>query len=81
MKQAICVLSLFILWAFALSVTSLAEDARPVSLVNPLMGTDSTDGFSHGNEFPAAIALPFPMNAWALHPTATGFILLSIPQD
>jgi len=36
----------------------------PVRLINPLMGTDSTGGFSHGNEYPA-IALPFPMNTWA----------------
>ena len=35
-----------------------------VTLVNPLMGTDFTGGFSHGNEYPA-IALPFPMNSWA----------------
>jgi predicted alpha-1,2-mannosidase len=35
-----------------------------VSLVNPLMGTDSTSGFSHGNEYPA-IGVPFPMNTWA----------------
>jgi putative alpha-1,2-mannosidase len=38
--------------------------SSPVTLVNPLMGTDSTGGFSHGNEYPA-IALPFPMNTWA----------------
>ncbi|HEV2696155.1 MAG TPA: GH92 family glycosyl hydrolase [Verrucomicrobiae bacterium] len=36
----------------------------PVLLINPLMGTDSTREFSHGNEYPA-IALPFPMNTWA----------------
>jgi len=35
-----------------------------VSLANPLQGTDSVGGFSHGNTFPA-IALPFPMNVWA----------------
>ena len=34
------------------------------SLANPLQGTDSTGGFSHGNTFPA-IALPFPMNVWS----------------
>ncbi|MGC3959932.1 MAG: GH92 family glycosyl hydrolase [Verrucomicrobiota bacterium] len=37
---------------------------EPVSLANPLQGTDSVGGFSHGNTFPA-IALPFPMNVWA----------------
>jgi len=36
----------------------------PVSLANPLQGTDSGLRFSHGNEYPA-IALPFPMNTWA----------------
>lgn len=41
-----------------------AEQGELVSLANPLQGTDSTGGFSHGNTFPA-IALPFPMNVWA----------------
>ncbi len=36
----------------------------PVALVNPLMGTDSTHAFSHGNMYPA-VAVPFPMNTWA----------------
>ncbi len=36
----------------------------PVMLANPLQGTDSTSGYSHGNQYPA-IALPFPMNVWA----------------
>src|SRR5258708_22423468 len=36
----------------------------PVMLANPLQGTDSSGGFSHGNEYPA-IAVPFPMNTWA----------------
>ncbi len=35
-----------------------------VTLVNPLQGTDSDPGYSHGNEYPA-ITLPFPMNTWA----------------
>jgi predicted alpha-1,2-mannosidase len=41
-----------------------AAPKSPVTLANPLQGTDSTSGFSHGNEYPA-IALPFPMNTWA----------------
>jgi predicted alpha-1,2-mannosidase len=49
---------------FLCAATALAEGTPPVLLVNPLMGTDSTGGFSHGNEYPA-IALPFPMNTWA----------------
>lgn len=35
----------------------------PLSLVNPLMGTDDPGGFSHGITIPA-VALPFPMNVW-----------------
>lgn len=42
----------------------LAAETEPVLLANPLQGTDSTRGFSHGNSFPA-IALPFPMNVWS----------------
>ena len=42
----------------------VAASPQPVTLANPLQGTDSTGGFSHGNTFPA-IALPFPMNAWS----------------
>ena len=48
-----------------LSLTAAnASEAPPLSLVNPLQGTDSHAGYSHGNEYPA-IALPFPMNTWA----------------
>ena len=56
--------------AFSLLLSSVnliaAEpgDESPVMLANPMQGTDSTFGFSHGNEYPA-IALPFPMNTWA----------------
>lgn len=46
------------------AVELAAEPTSPVTLANPLQGTDSTHGFSHGNTFPA-IALPFPMNVWA----------------
>lgn len=41
-----------------------AATVAPVTQANPLQGTDSTHGFSHGNTFPA-IAVPFPMNVWA----------------
>lgn len=41
-----------------------AENMTLVQLANPLQGTDSNPGFSHGNTYPA-IALPFPMNTWA----------------
>ncbi len=40
------------------------ETTNLVGLANPLQGTDSVPGYSHGNEYPA-IALPFPMNTWA----------------
>ena len=35
-----------------------AQYAAPVTLANPLQGTVSRDGFSHGNTYPE-IALPF----------------------
>lgn len=39
------------------------EEPAPVDLVNPLMGTDSTFAYSHGNTYPA-VALPWGMNFW-----------------
>jgi predicted alpha-1,2-mannosidase len=56
--KALCVLC-----SFSASL-AWAADIEPVTLVNPLMGTDSARSFSHGNQYPA-IALPFPMNTWA----------------
>jgi predicted alpha-1,2-mannosidase len=55
-----------ILTVATLCAMATAQAAEPslVELANPLQGTDSTGGFSHGNTYPA-IALPFPMNAWA----------------
>src|SRR6185312_13751338 len=52
----------------------MAAEFNPVTLVNPLQGTDSAPNFSHGNEYPA-IALPFPMNTWAPYtqPAADSF--------
>jgi len=50
-------------FAIACSALSAAQPSL-VTLANPLMGTDSTPGFSHGNTIPE-VALPFPMNAWA----------------
>jgi predicted alpha-1,2-mannosidase len=41
-----------------------AAEQQLVELANPLQGTDSVQAFSHGNLYPA-IAVPFPMNAWA----------------
>ena len=55
-------LLLLVIW---LAVPAFANDQEPLYLLaNPLQGTDSRDGFSHGNTYPA-IALPFPMNTWA----------------
>jgi predicted alpha-1,2-mannosidase len=50
--------------ALITSAPLLAGQNGLVSLANPLQGTDSVGGFSHGNTYPS-IALPFPMNAWA----------------
>ena len=52
--------------AVALSVFRTVAEAETLlaALPNPLQGTDDPVNFSHGNEYPA-IALPFPMNAWA----------------
>lgn len=41
-----------------------AADQQLVELANPLQGTDSVFEFSRGNLYPA-IAVPFPMHAWA----------------
>ncbi len=54
------------LLCLATATAARAAVPPPVALVNPLMGTDSTGGFSHGNTIPI-IALPFPMNGWAAY--------------
>ncbi|MCU0786820.1 MAG: GH92 family glycosyl hydrolase [Verrucomicrobia bacterium] len=49
------------------SASPVASSPAPKSLVswvNPLMGTDSTREFSHGNLYPA-VGVPFPMNTWS----------------
>jgi predicted alpha-1,2-mannosidase len=43
--------------------SGLAADTTPLSLVNPMMGTENPQGLSKGITIPA-VALPFPMNAW-----------------
>lgn len=57
-------MKLFVALSLLGTATSLMAASGPVTLADPLQGTDSTGGFSHGNEYPA-IALPFPMNVWA----------------
>lgn len=60
MKLPISVLAL----CFLTSLTMTAAELSPVMLANPMQGTDSNPNYSHGNTYPA-IALPFPMSAWA----------------
>lgn len=62
--------TLFILMFLGCHLLGLAQpyyrsaDINPVSLVNPLMGTDSKFSLSNGNTYPA-IALPWGMNFWS----------------
>ncbi|MGO9203172.1 MAG: GH92 family glycosyl hydrolase [Limisphaerales bacterium] len=51
-------------WLLLGASCALAGAPAPVTLANPMQGTDSEFRYSHGNEYPA-IALPFPMNTWA----------------
>ena len=44
-----------------LTVSAQKSDFSPVDYVNPLVGTQSTHGFSTGNTYPA-IARPWGMN-------------------
>ena len=46
-----------------LTVSAQKSDFSPVDYVNPLVGTQSTHGFSTGNTYPA-IARPWGMNFW-----------------
>ena len=67
MKTIRCILIFFTFTAFYCvgdHAKSTEKNISAVTLANPLMGTDSTVGFSHGNVYPA-IGLPFPMNTWA----------------
>ena len=57
-------ITVFLAFAAGLAAFAAADKVSLVNLANPLQGTDSVGGFSHGNEDPA-IALPFPMNTWA----------------
>jgi predicted alpha-1,2-mannosidase len=56
--------ALFFLPLLFAAMATLAGNEPLLTLPNPLQGTDSRDGFSHGATYPA-IALPFPMNTWA----------------
>jgi predicted alpha-1,2-mannosidase len=60
MKSFSSVVAIFVVASLAKSMAG----PELVTLANPLQGTDSTGGFSHGNTFPA-VAVPFPMNVWA----------------
>ena len=50
--------------AFVTSRDLAAGEPSLASLPNPLQGTDSYSGYSHGNTYPA-VAVPFPMNIWS----------------
>jgi len=56
--------SLFLMLLAWITISLRGENVPPVYLANPLQGTDTREGFSHGATYPA-IALPFPMNTWA----------------
>lgn len=51
-----------IILLFALNFSPKAESL--VDFVNPLMGTESTFSFSHGNTYPA-VSLPWGVNFWS----------------
>ena len=58
MKRKIGIAGLLIL------LTTVSLQAREfVDYVNPLMGTESTFEFSHGNTYPA-VAVPWGVNFW-----------------
>lgn len=58
---------IFLFSALSLVMTAGAPvQSSPLSLVNPLMGTDSSRNFSHGNTVPE-VALPWPVNAWSAY--------------
>lgn len=60
MKKLICFFNLCLL----LVSCGHKSQVSLVSLVNPLMGTESTFEFSHGNTYPA-VAVPWGMNFWS----------------
>lgn len=60
MKKLICFFNLCLL----LVSCGQKSQVSLVSLVNPLMGTESTFEFSHGNTYPA-VAVPWGMNFWS----------------
>lgn len=53
-----------LIFVFGLAPTLFAGEQELFLLANPMQGTDSRDGFSHGATYPA-IALPFPAHTWA----------------
>lgn len=60
MKKLICFFNLCLL----LVSCGHKSQVSLVSLVNPLMGTESTFEFSHGNTYPA-VAVPWGVNFWS----------------
>ena len=56
----------FVLLGFFTTIAAAPGAESLMRLADPLMGTDSTSSFSHGNTLPEA-ALPFPVNAWCAY--------------
>ena len=57
----------FLSICFPFLLTSCQQSKKTVEFVdyvNPLMGTESTFAFSHGNTYPA-VAVPWGMNFWS----------------
>lgn len=65
LASSTAILSVLTVMALSISCSQAVENERkdPVSLVNPLMGTDSEFSLSNGNTYPA-IARPWGMNFW-----------------
>lgn len=57
-------ISLICLLALSATIQAQAPQTDPVSLVNPLMGTESSFSMSNGNTYPA-IGRPWGMNYWS----------------
>ncbi|HEY5913288.1 MAG TPA: GH92 family glycosyl hydrolase [Verrucomicrobiae bacterium] len=64
MRQFITALNFVPLLLTLCLLSGEAGNSAPVTLANPLQGTDSIPGYSHGNQYPG-VAVPFPMNTWA----------------
>ena len=55
--------SVFVLLLLSVFINAVSANGL-VDYVNPLMGTESTYSFSHGNTYPA-VAVPWGLNFWS----------------